>query len=215
MGFDFFKQKIERRRTIKQWRNKNQSNFTQAVSSFNQELVSVGKYTYGNIYALTFDDKSKLKIGSFCSIAPNVSFIVSADHYVDRLSSYPFKSKIVDGTLEGLSKGNITIDDDVWIGLNAVILSGVHIGQGAIVASGAVVSKDVPPYAIVGGVPAKIIKYRFAPDVIEVMNMLDYSLLDDEMIKKYTNELYTSLDGMSASDVAQLFSWFPKKIMRD
>lgn len=67
----------------------------------------------------------------------------------------------------GPQKGNIDVEDDVWIGLNATICAGVHIGQGAVIAAGAVVTDNVPPYAIVGGVPAKIIKYRFTKELIQ------------------------------------------------
>ena len=106
---------------------------------------------------------------------------------------------------ERFSKGNIEVDDDVWIGYGATIMSGVHIGQGAVVAAGAVVTKDVAPYAIVGGVPAKIIKYRFPETMIEELLKIDYSKLTEEAIKSHIDELYTELE-----DVGQL-EWLPKK----
>ncbi|MDY6420297.1 MAG: CatB-related O-acetyltransferase [Succinivibrio dextrinosolvens] len=107
---------------------------------------------------------SKLKIGSFCSIAPKVTFILNSDHYTNNLSSFPFKVMCLGShKSEAISYGDIVVDDDVWIGYGATILSGIHVGQGAIIAAGAVVSKDVPPYAIVGGVPARIINSSF-PD---------------------------------------------------
>ena len=91
-------------------------------------------------------------------------------------------------------------------------MSGVHIGQGAVVAAGAIVTKDVPPYAIVGGVPAKIIKYRFSPEVIEQLLKLDFSKLTDNMIREKIDDLYTSLDGKSPEEVEKLLEWFPKKL---
>lgn len=81
------------------------------------------------------------------------------------VSTYPFKRKLFHGGEEAVSKGDIIVGDDVWVGYGATILSGVHIGQGAVIAAGAVVNKDVPPYAIVGGIPAKVIKYRFSESV--------------------------------------------------
>ena len=95
--------------------------------------------------------------------------------------------------------------EDLRIGYGATIMSGVHIGQGAVVAAGAVVTKDVPPYAIVGGVPAKVIKYRFEPDLIEELLKVDYSKLTKEDIEKHIDDLYTELKDPSQLD------WMPKK----
>ena len=129
-----------------------------------------------------------------------------ADHAVDRISTFPFKVKCLEtAEYEAVSKGDIIVDDDVWIGQNAVILSGVHIGQGAVVAAGAVVSKDVPPYAVVGGVPAKVIKYRFSQEIIDELMKVDYSKLDVELVREHENDLYAEL-----TDVGQL-DWLPKK----
>lgn len=169
------------------------------------DLIDVGKNTYGPINALMFNRDSKLIIGNFCSIAPRVSFIVSADHYTNHISSFPFKVKVLGESYEGVSKGDIIVDDDVWIGYGATIMSGVHIGQGAVVAAGAVVTKDVPPYAIVGGVPAKVIKYRFEPEMIEELLKIDYSKLTKEDIEKHIDDLYTELKDPSQLD------WMPKK----
>ena len=137
-----------------------------------------------------------------------MEFLVAQEHAPDRISTYPFKQMF--GTVskeyrEATSKGNIIVDDDVWIGFNAIILSGVHIGQGAIVAAGAVVTKDVPPYAIVGGVPAKVIRYRFDEDMIRELLKIDFSKLTKEMIEQHIDDLYDKL-----SDSKQL-EWMPKK----
>ena len=121
------------------------------------------------------------------------------------ISSYPYRVWITNEKQEGVSKGNIIVDDDVWIGFRSTILSGVHIGQGAIVAAGSVVTKDVPPYAIVGGVPAKVIKYRFSPEMIEELLKVDYSKLTKEMIEEHIEDLYAELKDPSQLD------WMPKK----
>lgn len=119
-------------------------------------------------------NKDKLIVGNFCSIACGAKFIfTSANHTLKSLSTYPFPifgdewntSMNVCDAWD--NKGDIVIGNDVWIGFEAVIMPGVHIGDGAIIGTRAVVTKDVPPYAIVGGVPAKIIRKRFTDSVID------------------------------------------------
>lgn len=112
----------------------------------------------------------KLKIGKFCSIACGAKFLFnSANHTVKSLTTYPFPIffeewglDVRDITTAWDNKGDIVIGNDVWIGYEAVIMSGVTIGDGAIIGTRAVVTKDVPPYTIVGGVPAKQIRKRFS-----------------------------------------------------
>ena len=117
----------------------------------------------------------KLIIGRFCSIACGAKFLfTSANHTMKSLSTYPFPIFFEEWGLDVKNvasawdnKGDIVVGNDVWIGYEAVILSGVHIGDGAIIGTGAVVTKDVPPYTVVGGVPAKEIKKRFDEKTIE------------------------------------------------
>lgn len=119
----------------------------------------------------------KLQIGKFCSIACGVKFLFnSANHTLSSLSTYPFPLFFEEWGLEkkGVTnawdnKGDIVIGNDVWIGYEAVILAGVTIGDGAIIGTRAVVTKDVPPYTIVGGVPAKPIKKRFSEETISAL----------------------------------------------
>lgn len=175
------------------FRIKNRHNNVSMSNYFNINLVSVGKKSYGSLYVLAFSNESTLKIGNYCSIAPNVSFILSADHYINHISTYPFKVKIMKEKFEGKSKGNIVVNDDVWIGYGAIIMSGVHIGQGAIIAAGALITKDIPPYAIVGGVPAKIIKYRFKPEIIKELLKIDYNKLTKKDIANNIDKLYVEI----------------------
>lgn len=97
-----------------------------------------------------------------------------------------------DGGLDATSKGDILVGDDVWIGYRSTILSGVEIGQGAIIAAGSVVTKNVPPYAVVGGNPARVIRFRFSERIISKLMDLDFSLLSKEAAEKCLKEL--SLD---------------------
>lgn len=187
------------------WRANNAHNNTSVRREFNQSLVTVGKATYGCIDILAFTDDSKLYIGNYCSIANDVRFILSADHYIDHISTFPFKVMTLGEESEAISKGDIIVDDDVWIGDRTLILSGVHIGQGAVIAAGSVVTKDVPPYSVWGGVPAKHIKYRFSPEIIEEFLRIDYSKFDKILISENIEKLYEPVTDKTNID------WLPKK----
>lgn len=198
----------KRNRMRRIWRKKNEHNDTWPVNVFDSEIVSIGENTYGELRIITFSDKNKLRVGNYVSIAQNVSFLLDTEHYLNYISTYPFKVKIEGAEeAEAFGKGDIIIDDDVWIGYGATILSGVHIGQGAVVAAGAVVTKDVPPYVIVGGVPAKVIKYRFSDEIIQELLKIDYSRLDKKMIVAHIDDFYEEL-----TDVKQL-EFLPKKLI--
>lgn len=174
----------------KKWHKANTHNRTYACNIFDDSTVRVRNGTYGGILVFNDVPTRNLIIGNDCSITENVTFLLGHDHRVDCLSTFPCKAEVLhEQKLEAISKGNIVIDDDVWIGYGATIMSGVHIGQGAVVAAGAVVTKNVPPYAIVGGIPAKLIKYRFSSNMIEELLKIDYSKLPEEMIKGHIDEL--------------------------
>ena len=205
------KGKIEYHKFKKEWHRRNKHNGTVANSIFPIKAVLVGKHTYGGLNVLAFNEINQLTIGHYVSIGPETIFILSADHFQKHISTYPFKSKLVSGEFEGVSKGNISVGDDVWIGYKSTILSGVSIGQGAIVAAGSVVTKDVEPYSIVGGNPAKIIKKRFSQDIINYLLTLDYSKLDDSMVKKHIEELYRDIDNLEINKLKEIYVWFAKK----
>ena len=130
-------------------------------------IITVGKHTYGKPDVYAWDEKTKLNIGNYCSIAEGVTFILGGEHRLDWVSTFPFNvkweqwpsAKSIVG--HPATKGDIILGSDVWLGHGALVLSGVKIGNGAIVGAGAVVTKDVPDFAIVGGNPAKFIKWRF------------------------------------------------------
>lgn len=147
---------------------------------------TIGRYSYigGGSWAVGSD------IGAFCSIARDV-YIGLAGHTLDMMSTSPIFTEPHNGT--GFSwtsnsdcaytNGRVSIGNDVWIGYGAKIMSGISIGNGAIVAAGAVVTKDVPPYAIVGGVPAHIIRYRFEQQIIDRLQNLKWWDLPDARLK--------------------------------
>ena len=189
------------------WRLQNTHNMTLLENLCPIELVKVGRYSYGSFTVKSFNNISHLSIGNFCSIAGEVTFLLNAEHDISTISTYPFKVMVMGQKAEACTKGDIIVDDDVWIGERATIMSGVHIGQGAVIAAGSVVTHDIPPYAVVGGVPAKIIKYRFSKEIINGLLKVDYSKLTKERISTHIDELYSKL-----SDVKQL-AWLPQKTM--
>jgi len=190
----------------RRWYRNNPTNDTIPNVIFNDSTVKIGNYSYGELNIVSFDCKSRLLIGNYVSIAQNVTFLLDVEHYTNQIMTYPVKAKIVCANeIETFSKGNIVVDDDVWIGYGATIMSGVHIGQGAVVAAGAVVTKNVPPYAIVGGVPAKVLKYRFDKQMIEELIKIDFGKLSKAEIVNHMNELYLEL-----KDIKQL-DWMPKR----
>lgn len=136
----------------------------------------IGKYTYGKPKVFDWESgKGQLEIGSFCSIALGVKIILGGAHRADWVSSYPFPAFFpeADQAVDfAPSKGTTRIGNDVWIGMDALILPGITIGDGAVIGAGAVLTKDVPPYAIVGGNPAKIIRYRFDEKTIDELKII-------------------------------------------
>jgi len=141
---------------------------------------SIGSYTYGKpkIYAAP----KSLTIGSFCSIADGVTIYSGAEHHHDWVSAYHFSAKF-DCKECSTTKGNVAIGNDVWIGDGALILSGVTIGDGAVIAARAVVVKDVKPYSVVGGNPAKHIKFRFDETKIKKLLKIKWWSWDKEKIE--------------------------------
>lgn len=142
-------------------------------------------------------NRDKLIIGKFCSIACGAKFLFnSANHALSSLSSYPFPIfyeewdlNVKDITKAWDNKGDIIIGNDVWIGYEAVVFAGVTIGDGAVIGARAVVTKDVPPYTIAGGVPAKPIKKRFSQEVID--NLLNVKWWDwpEERISQHISDI--------------------------
>lgn len=176
-----------------EWRKLNKHNTTHAVNCFDVSLVFVGRYTYGGLKVYSSAPNNRLSIGSFCSIAPEVVFVLNNEHRTDTVSTYPFKVKMFHSAkYEAESKGGIIVGDDVWIGARATILDGVTIGQGAVVAAGAVVTKDVPPYAIVGGVPAKVLKYRFSDEIVSNLNGIDFNMLEKSFVADNIDDFYST-----------------------
>lgn len=185
--------------------------------------VEVGDYTY---YSDNHDNPEnfyshiqhhyeflgdKLIIGKFCAIAEGIIFIMNgANHRMEGFTTYPFNIfgggwEKVTPTIEQLPfKGDTVIGNDVWIGHNVTIMPGVKIGDGAIVAANSTVVKNVEPYAIVGGNPAKLIKKRFSDEIIELLLELQWWNWDKQKIFDNLEKL------VSANDMETLRTLFER-----
>ncbi|WP_098748294.1 CatB-related O-acetyltransferase [Paenibacillus sp. EZ-K15] len=194
-------------------------------------MIQVGEYSYysgyydhhdfedGCVRYLWGDEKSrrlfnpiedhgwhidKLIIGNYVCIASGVVILMGGNHnhHPEWITVYPFVEQI---ETSYLPKGDTVIESDAWIGMNAMIMPGVTIGEGAIVAAGSVVAKDVPPYTIVGGNPAKEIRKRFAEEEIEKLKEMRWFDWKREKIERVSHIL-------SSSSVDQLYDFYQKEI---
>lgn len=135
--------------------------------------IHIDKFTYGipNVF-FGREGKTELYIGKFCSIPHRrMTFMLGGEHNLSYITTFPLNMEFsqLRGVKNETSKGDIKVGNDVWFGINSTVLSGVTIGDGAVIGYGALVTKDVPAYAIVGGVPAKIIRYRFSEEQIDAL----------------------------------------------
>jgi acetyltransferase-like isoleucine patch superfamily enzyme len=147
----------------------------------------IGKWTYGDPDIPPAGEGATVTVGKFCSFAGEVTILRGHEHRIDWVSTYPFGVAFPD--VEGLpfparTKGNVVIGHDAWIGLGALIMSGVTIGNGAVIGARSVVTRDVPPYAVVGGVPAQVIKFRFDAPTIEALQRLAWWDWPEEKIRE-------------------------------
>ena len=156
-------------------------------------MATYGKYTYHDWPVLKFPHKdAKLTVGNFCSIASNIKIYLGGNHNTDWVTTYPFGHihhetfNNFNGIGHPSTKGDVTIGNDVWIADNVTIMCGVNIGDGAVIANNSHVVKDVEPYSIVGGNPAKFIKYRFTKEQIEKLLTIKWWLWDDDEINRAT-----------------------------
>lgn len=166
-------------------------------------IVEFGKHSYNrsHIHLHSWGEGSNLKIGAFCSIATNCNVVVGGNHRTDWISTYPFghlPNSVVKTPPQ--TNGDVVIENDVWIGMNVTIMSGVRIGNGAVIAANSHVVKDVEPYSIVGGNPAKHIKYRFSKEDIDKLLTIQWWNWSDHKINQI-------IPVLCSGDIDRLFEY--------
>ena len=153
--------------------------------------IIVGEYTYFDtrIVLGLWKPEDQIQIGRFCSLAKDITIFGGGEHITSRATTYPivllFALERPERLIDARTKGPTVIGNDVWIGLGATVMSGVKIGNGAVIGAKAVVAKDVPAYAIAVGNPAEVIRYRFQPKTIE--RLLALSWWNWELPKIFAN----------------------------
>ena len=182
------------------WRRRNPHNSTTVSEWCPIDKVTVGRESYGKLNVHWYgQEEESLTIGHYCSIAGEVHFILGGEHDYRRASTFPFREKIYREGVDGICRGPITVGDDVWIGFGAIVLSGVTIGQGSVIAAGSVVTKDVPPYSVWIGTGVR--KQRFAPEIVEKLKTVDYAAVTPERCRKYAETAVT------AENVDEIVAW--------
>ena len=163
--------------------------------------ITIGDHTYGYNISTFINpfDSSEIVIGKYCSLAQGVRIIsASGRHSLDCISTYPLKCSIAPGSIpvQKPEKEDLTtrIGNDVWLGLDSLVMPCVKIGDGAVVGARSVVTSDVPAYAIVAGNPARIIRYRFTPEQIVKLERIAWWDWSDEKVEQCGNDFYLGID---------------------
>jgi len=155
-------------------------------TNVNNKQIIVGDYTYGVPKVLTWKGASNLRVGKFCSISDEVEILLGGEHWHNFITSFPLHHFLCGNALKPANtKGDVVIGNDVWIGRGVTILSGVTIGDGAVIGARAVVAKNVLPYAVVVGNPARHIKFRFTDEQIVELLKIKWWDWDYEKIGEY------------------------------
>jgi len=157
--------------------------------------ISIGRPTYGLTPGSFLDPMPEypISVGAYCSFARDVCLLGRFEHPTNRATTFPLRTLLFqpDGiNRDAVGRGALRIGSDVWVGLRAIISSGVTIGDGAIVGAGSIVTRDVPPYAIVAGSPARLIRYRFEPHEVEALLAIRWWDWPEEKIRSYEQQFY-------------------------
>jgi acetyltransferase-like isoleucine patch superfamily enzyme len=147
----------------------------------------VGEWSYGDPEVVYWDTGARLRIGRYCSIAPGVVILLGGEHHFDWVTSYPFSLILPEAaSLPGYphTKGDVEIGNDVWIGRDALVLSGITVHDGAVIGARSVVTRDVEPYSVVVGNPARHLRYRFPEHQVEALRRIAWWSWPLEEVRK-------------------------------
>jgi acetyltransferase-like isoleucine patch superfamily enzyme len=184
VSFDIFKSLKKQIQTLffkYNWRKLNRHNRTSVSNMFKEGIVQVGNNSYGEINAFSWRSNNEgLNIGHYVSISSGVKFILGGNHHTSGFTTFPFKSiaSAYEPNIDASSKGKIIIGDDTWIGTDSIILSGVTVGRGCVIAAGSVVTKSFPNYSVIGGNPARFIKFRLNDAEIAIASKVNFEHID-------------------------------------
>jgi acetyltransferase-like isoleucine patch superfamily enzyme len=170
----------------------------------NINLAEVGDWSYGNPKIYRWDYISKIKIGKFCSLGPDVKLLIGGGHQIDWITTSPLSADTFNNSFPNcsniknfaVSKGDLIIENDVWIGAFATIFNGITIGNGSVIGAGAVITKDVSPYSVVIGNPQKEIKKRFSKKKIKILEESKWWELNNNQLNEISPYLLSeNFDG--------------------
>ena len=174
--------------------------FTRVSRSIRRGQLTIGPHTYGKPLVVAYPNEPPVRIGAYCSIASDVTIFAGGNHRVDWVSTFPFRAVLgLPGAFSDghpASKGSVTVGNDVWLGYGATVMSGIEVGDGAVIAAKAVVTQDVAPYSVVAGCPAREIRRRFSPVQISALLEIAWWEWSDSAVQRAIPDLCSAdIDG--------------------
>ncbi len=188
---------------IVKFRIKNKNNDVHLTTYYPINNINVGKDSYGKLKIRSYNNKGKIFIGNYCSIADNVEFLVGGEHNYKRISTFPFQSRIYKQSTSDTPNYDIIIEDDVWIGYECLIMSNAHIGKGSVIGARSIVTGEVPPYSIYVG--NKVIKQRFPNNIVNKLNDIDFSKVSHKLNDKYSKFCQNEITTENVDKIIEIF----------
>lgn len=185
------------------FRKENKHNNILLSSFYPIKNISVGNCSYGKLNIKAYNKRGKIKIGNYCSIADKVEFLIGGEHNYNRISTFPFQSRVYKQSTSNCPNYDIVIEDDVWIGYDCLIMSNAHIGKGSVVGARSVVTGEIPPYSIYIG--NKVVKQRFSNDIINKLKQIDFSKVNHTANDEYSFFCQKEITGNNIDEIIEKF----------